>query len=368
MSRQTAYDEEHLLPADDPKNEAKLLIDILENYEVMQAKAINRILAHNCGFEFDLQESDFKLTFSFQRHACRAQILFAFSVGEIDFVLGLERCLFFKLKEVENLNDLPIEIRNIYFEVLFQEICEHLETLTGMPVQIKSFSPARQAEPANSHLRLDFQMLRLTDGRLSAGFIITCGEGLQMISGLMTPLPQTPVCEYDDLTLLARVEIGRARLNLEAMKQIEPRDIILIDNSNCESGQWRCRVYAAPRLYLSAMWDQHKNHIIFVSNIEEKFMSDYDENPENLNNQAHEPDRIEALDDLPIELNFDIGSIPISLRELKYVREGFIFEIQSPGHHPVRIRVNGKVIGSGELVQFNGCMGVRILDIPRPTT
>lgn len=97
-------------------------------------------------------------------------------------------------------------------------------------------------------------------------------------------------------------------------------------------------------------------------------MSDYDENPENLNNQAHEPDRIEALDDLPIELNFDIGSIPISLRELKYVREGFIFEIQSPGHHPVRIRVNGKVIGSGELVQFNGCMGVRILDIPRPTT
>ena len=188
-----------------------------------------------------------------------------------------------------------------------------------------------------------------------------------MIRDLMAALPRTSAYEYDDLTLFTRVEIGRARLNLGVMKQIQPRDIILIDNSDYESDEWPCRVYPAPHHYLAALWNQKKKQIIFVSNIEEGVMFDYDGNLENLNNEAQEPEQVNALDDLPIELNFDIGSIPISLRELKCVREGFIFEIQSPGHNPVRIRVNGKLIGSGELVQLNGCMGVRVLDMPRTT-
>lgn len=350
----------------DESNEAKPFIDTLENYHVTQANAINRILAHNCGFEIELQEGGFEISFLFRQQACRADMLFTLCVGGTDFVLGFERCIFANLEEVENLGDLPVEIRNVYFEVLLEDICERIETWTGLPVQIKNFGPAAQAIAPDSQLRLDFQMLRLIDGRRSEGFVITSGEGLQMVSDLMAALPSTPAHEYDNLTLLARVEIGKAHLNLEVMKQIEPQDIILIDNRDCESDEWPCRVYPAPRHYLAASWNHKKNHIIFVSDIQEGFMSNYDENPEILNDGAQRPERIEALDDLPIELNFDIGSIPISLRELKCVREGFIFEIQNSEFNPVRIRVNGKLIGSGQLVRLNGRMGVRILDMARP--
>jgi type III secretion system YscQ/HrcQ family protein len=358
-------------------DEEKPFIDTLATYDITEARAINRILAHNGGFEIQLQQGGFEFAFAFQQHACRANMLFTLCVGDIDFIIGLERCLFADLEGVDQLHDLPIEIRNLYFEVLFEDICERLETWTGQPVQIKNFGSEKQVNWTDLPRRLDFRMLRLTDSQHSAGFVMTSGNGLRVISELMAALPPAPAREYDDLALLIRVEIGKAQLKIENYKQIEPQDIILVNSIDPESGELPCHLLPAPGRYLEAKWNPNKNHIVITSEIKEGYMSNFNENqnifddkPEDSEDFSDENQNLEkfaALDELPVELTFDIGSIPITLGELKCVREGFIFETQRAEHDPVRIRVNGKLIGSGELVRLRGRMGVRILEMPPST-
>ena len=70
-------------------------------------------------------------------------------------------------------------------------------------------------------------------------------------------------------------------------------------------------------------------------------------------------------DDLPIRLVFIAGELDVALRELRRIAPGYVFELRQPVDRHVEVRANGKTIGTGELVEVDGRVGVRLLTCNR---
>ncbi|RXZ38774.1 YscQ/HrcQ family type III secretion apparatus protein [Oxalobacteraceae bacterium CAVE-383] len=73
-----------------------------------------------------------------------------------------------------------------------------------------------------------------------------------------------------------------------------------------------------------------------------------------------------SLDQLPLQLVFDVGECEMRLSELQALQPGSLIPLASSRTEMVRVRVNGRVVASGELVEIDGKIGVmlaRLADI-----
>ena len=64
---------------------------------------------------------------------------------------------------------------------------------------------------------------------------------------------------------------------------------------------------------------------------------------------------------LPVTLVFVAGETEIELGDLRGLAPGYVFALPRPVDRHVEIRANGRTIGSGELVEIDGRIGVRVL-------
>lgn len=68
-------------------------------------------------------------------------------------------------------------------------------------------------------------------------------------------------------------------------------------------------------------------------------------------------------DDLPVMLCFDLGHLELTLAALRALGPGSVLALPAPSDAPVRVTVGGRVVGTGELVEIEGQLGVRLLRI-----
>ncbi len=68
-------------------------------------------------------------------------------------------------------------------------------------------------------------------------------------------------------------------------------------------------------------------------------------------------------DDLAVELLVTLGTTALSLRQLADLATGQVIALGRPLAGPFELRVAGKVIGSGELVDVEGSLGVRVTSL-----
>ncbi|MEM7025391.1 MAG: FliM/FliN family flagellar motor switch protein, partial [Pseudomonadota bacterium] len=57
------------------------------------------------------------------------------------------------------------------------------------------------------------------------------------------------------------------------------------------------------------------------------------------------------------------GKTELTIGELRGVAEGYSFNLHRPLDSAVALRVNGRLIGHGELVDIEGSLGVRVIEI-----
>jgi type III secretion system YscQ/HrcQ family protein len=67
------------------------------------------------------------------------------------------------------------------------------------------------------------------------------------------------------------------------------------------------------------------------------------------------------LTDLPVRMHAIVGEKEMTLAEVNQLTSGAIVELEGARSEPVRISLNGKIAGTGELVEVDGRLGVRIL-------
>lgn len=67
------------------------------------------------------------------------------------------------------------------------------------------------------------------------------------------------------------------------------------------------------------------------------------------------------IETLPLRLHVILGEKEFTLAEVQSLGPGTIIELDSTKSDPVRLMVNGKILGEGELVEVEGNLGVKVL-------
>ncbi|NDF63326.1 MAG: hypothetical protein EB136_10540 [Synechococcaceae bacterium WBB_3_034] len=73
-----------------------------------------------------------------------------------------------------------------------------------------------------------------------------------------------------------------------------------------------------------------------------------------------------SIDQIPIRLSFDLGTKTITLAELQSLQPGSVLSVDRPATEYLTIRANGAAIGSGQLVEIDGRLGVSVSGITPP--
>ncbi|USD39789.1 FliM/FliN family flagellar motor switch protein [Ferrimonas sp. SCSIO 43195] len=66
---------------------------------------------------------------------------------------------------------------------------------------------------------------------------------------------------------------------------------------------------------------------------------------------------------LPVQVTLELASAEMSLGELTTLGEGDVITLDRMVGEPLDLRVNGALLGRGEVVEVNGRYGVRLLDV-----
>lgn len=66
------------------------------------------------------------------------------------------------------------------------------------------------------------------------------------------------------------------------------------------------------------------------------------------------------MNDVPLVVEAEMGRSTKSMREVMKVGEGSVLDFDKSAGDPVDLKVNGRVIAQGEVVEIDGNYGVRI--------
>jgi len=75
-----------------------------------------------------------------------------------------------------------------------------------------------------------------------------------------------------------------------------------------------------------------------------------------------QPDAPVPFEDLPIRVEILVGEREMTIAEAELLAPGSIIDLGVEPKDPVRLAVNGRIVGNGELVEIEGRLGVRILE------
>ncbi|MCB9640383.1 MAG: type III secretion system cytoplasmic ring protein SctQ [Myxococcales bacterium] len=93
--------------------------------------------------------------------------------------------------------------------------------------------------------------------------------------------------------------------------------------------------------------------------------SEYQEGdmPGGYGDDANYEEMAPVLSDVPVPLIVELGRVEAKARDLAYLRLGQVLELRRSPYEPLDLVVNGQILGKGELVEIDGQLGVRIIEL-----
>lgn len=67
--------------------------------------------------------------------------------------------------------------------------------------------------------------------------------------------------------------------------------------------------------------------------------------------------------DIPVSLSVELGRTQMKVREVMSLTTGTVIELEKPVEDPVDLYVNGKLVGRGEVVVVDNCLGIKITQV-----
>ncbi len=102
-----------------------------------------------------------------------------------------------------------------------------------------------------------------------------------------------------------------------------------------------------------------------LSNLEQRRIDNYFEREQLTNEEAKAPEETATavtpdFSQLPVRVHVVVGEKEMTLAEATALAAGSIVELDATANDPVRLAVNGRIIGEGRLVEVEGRLGVRV--------
>jgi type III secretion protein Q len=196
--------------------------------------------------------------------------------------------------------------------------------------------------------------------------------------GLSLPsLPTTPWTSGDDLILHLPVVMAETAITLGEIDKLDLGDVILLANTASQDiSQVRLAISSSEAII--ARIDGQKLTVARGG----KSMSTNDAAtgakaaPSSKSAATPPPSEpvvsAASLEEVPLKIVFDLGDIELSIADLKALVPGQVINLARDPGNAVRVSVNGRRIGAGEIVEIEGRLGVRIIELAghneRPAT
>ncbi|MCL6270130.1 flagellar motor switch protein FliN [Sansalvadorimonas sp. 2012CJ34-2] len=67
--------------------------------------------------------------------------------------------------------------------------------------------------------------------------------------------------------------------------------------------------------------------------------------------------------DIPVVMSLEVGSTELTVNELLSMGSGTVIELNRHTGDPLDVKVNGKLVGRGEVVESNSRYGIRLTEV-----
>jgi type III secretion protein Q len=372
------------------------------------AADLNLIYSRGVGIALRALDLPLELSFTPDLPPAAPALTLALSVDGIALTVALED--FFLARALEPLlpdaalASAPPALRAAALEVALAELAAAFEAATGRKVAV---TPAEEGAGRAAGQTMLGLVLREPGGAERArGWLAADARGVALVAALLKDRPAPPGAAPEALPVPVRLEIGTTRLALAELAGLERADIVLIDHSFLSADDslilrlaprlaWKARIEGAaiivtePAKDIMAEGAAERPGPEPGGKTQEKQPEKQPEKPgakpaaagkaperaaEKAPEKAAEKPAAKtavqppeapagSLDEIEIDLVFELGGTSLTLAEIRAIGKGHVFDLGRDWRHAVTIRANGRVVGSGELIEIEDRLGVRIVDL-----
>ncbi|MEY4939218.1 MAG: hypothetical protein RIQ93_953 [Verrucomicrobiota bacterium] len=212
----------------------------------------------------------------------------------------------------------------------------------GVALELQGWQPAAETLPAQFGWEL-----RLEGAPFLAGTVHGESEACEYLATLAERATPRPVRSAADIPFAVDVAVARMILSVTALRDLAPGDVLLPNLSAAEWASGRCELWSGNRRLGAAVREKQT--------VKLHAMKQTTPTPPPPGTAA-----ALSVDDLPVQIAFDVGQIEVTVGHLRTLGDGYTFELPAAPERTVTIRANGREIGHGELVDLGDKMGVRI--------
>lgn len=186
-------------------------------------------------------------------------------------------------------------------------------------------------------------------------------ERLSRLAHALPVLPPDTGPQFAALPVPIAVRIGTTTIAVGDTRGIVPGDIVSIEHWQSQAGGFLVRCGTGRRgAHWMALAEGRRVTALQDLNIKDGAHMEATDTL-GMPHPDAAPSSLAQLDELEVELRFEVGGLALPLAELRTVRTGFVFELPQPlRQSEVRIVANGVRIGTGTLIAVGNRLGVRV--------
>ncbi len=247
----------------------------------------------------------------------------------------------------KKLESLPVDLRAELLEIAWRPMLSIIMFHTNARVRVLNFLKLKPSSVNKFSLNIT---LRDNKTQQESNMVMLMHDRLlpvmQRVIGYW-PSHQNQSFWYQQQTRLW-LQAGTLELSLQELATLEPADILMMEHQGADH-----RLYLRVSIHHYFQVSEEAGQLTIESGIQT--MSD-----ENANGND---EVIAALEEVPVRLTFDLGELVLPFSEVRSLTQGYTIDLNVPVSQAVTIRSMNKIIGTGELVNIDGHMGVRIIKL-----
>ncbi len=329
----------------------------LERFNSEEILLFNTIFTRNLSLPVKIGKGEYILRFTASKPELNDQMVIKMSLGKNSFYTFVEKPFFNRhitqFMDDEISSTIPSWLKETIAEALLEDTLDELDMAFGCNSKIEGIYDETDDKIEES-LWLPFYLADANEHAITSGIFAMDKGVISQLLDRLSELSPVETLEWKDLTFQTHFLIGKTRISLMDFQRLSPGDIVILDEkpSGKESEIW---IYFPPSTYLTGTREEDK---LIVNG--GKGITMTEENNEEI---EHQEPVLSNVDELDVNLTFEVGRKTVTLNDLKTIEPGYVFDLKNTLQNAVTIRANGKVAGKGQLVQIEDRVGVKITEI-----
>ncbi|MCS3466952.1 type III secretion protein Q [Pseudomonas sp. JUb42] len=230
-----------------------------------------------------------------------------------------------------------------------------IEQLFGLPLRVQDNPTPRVRGPLAMHLGV--QLGEAAEWPLQ---LHMDEDGADLLAAALDLYAPTVPHDLGHLPLPMTVDSGEAWLTLAELRSLLPGDVVMLDPWPAS----QVRLCAVTGLQARAQLDGQRLQLLeqpfAVNSMKEHHMTEVGAG------RGLETSLEASLNELPLKLVCQVGSVEMTLAQLRELGTGSLLQLTPSMQEGVDLMINGRRVGQGQLVQVGEGLGVRLLSFATP--